>query len=360
MNRVLVLNVAADFGGSETVLNNFFLEIENSNLEFDFVLSRNFGHSTENLKIYPWIKKSWLHRLYFDYMYLPKIMKKTKYDAVYSMQNTFPLWLKSSNVKKFLLVHQSIQYYKGAITLFSLEGIKLNIRKWIIGFLINRSLKFTDYVFVQSQWMKRTIVEELKHKAPQIDIVATFNDSSEENSLNKTYKSNYFYPAGSSLLKNHLFLISAWINLRIEYGMNPRLYLTINENDNNTTRRIARLIKKYELNIKLTGYLNHDEMDEIYKKSILVYPSLIETYSIPLYEGKNYNSMILALDRDYSREALLDYPNGYLYSSEKEFIDLIYQLENKQLLYSNEPFKKDKKYPKVSDEISTLIKRGAV
>lgn len=354
MKRVLVLNVAADYGGSETVLRNFFQELEESDVEYVFLLSRDFGELPYKVMIYPWIKKSWFHRLYFDYFVLPRIIRNNKYDSIYSMQNTFPFWLRRANLKKFLLVHQSLQYYEGFINIFTLEGIKLNLRKWLIGPMIKRSIRTSDHIFVQSEWMKQKIIEDSTYSIPPVTIVSTFTISSVTSVYNDN-KSGYFYPAGSSLLKNHLFLIGAWIRLQKEYNLNPRLYFTINENDNNFTLRLAKLIKKYDLNIELIGYLSTSEMDRMYTQSILVYPSLIETYAIPLYEGMNYNLIILAIDKDYSSEALMEYPNGFLFSSEKDFIDLVRLLENNQIEYVNKPLNKEKKYPKVSEFISTLI-----
>lgn len=50
---------------------------------------------------------------------------------------------------------------------------------------------------------------------------------------------------------------------------------------------------------------------EMYSKSVLVFPSFVESFGMPLLEARMSNSVILASDQNFSREILKDYNNAY-------------------------------------------------
>ena len=66
--KILIFNVAAQDGGALTVLNYYYEKaIKNYENEYVFILSNVLLNSTENVKVlnYGWIKKSWIHRIFF-------------------------------------------------------------------------------------------------------------------------------------------------------------------------------------------------------------------------------------------------------------------------------------------------------
>ena len=90
--NVLVYDVAASSGGALSVLKDYYNSyVANSDgNHYYFVISTPELASTANITIlrYPWIKKSWFHRLWFDYVVAPELVKKLKIDTVFSLQNT--------------------------------------------------------------------------------------------------------------------------------------------------------------------------------------------------------------------------------------------------------------------------------
>jgi glycosyltransferase involved in cell wall biosynthesis len=324
MNLILVLNTSADFGGGDSVLKDFIDQTRLfSDYEFDFVLSKHYDGIAGEQFIYPWVKNSWFHRLYFDKFVLPRIIKRKEYSSIYSMQNVLPGWTRTLDTTKIVLIHQSIQFYDDDIPLFSVEGIKLNIRKWLIGKLITNNIRNVDFVFVQSRWMKKRIEHVSSIDTEKICLVSTINLSKKSNELVSSILETYFYPAGSSLLKNHWMLIKTWKVLKEKHGLEPKLVLTIDRHDNKTTKSISDYILKFNLNVELIGYINKEELGKLYKESILVFSSLIETFALPLYEAKSYNSIVFSLNKDYAVEALENYPNGYLFNDVDSLIQLL-------------------------------------
>ena len=73
---IMVFDVPAESGGALSILNAFYQEVldnKNENINWIFVLSNLNYKETENISIlnFPWVKKSWFHRLYFDYFVAP-------------------------------------------------------------------------------------------------------------------------------------------------------------------------------------------------------------------------------------------------------------------------------------------------
>ena len=49
-------------------------------------------------------------------------------------------------------------------------------------------------------------------------------------------------------------------------------------------------------------------------KTILIFPSVIETFGLPLQEAKEAKAIIFAADLPYAHEILYDYPNAYFFN----------------------------------------------
>ena len=88
--KIMVFDVPAVSGGAISILNSFYEKYKaNKDNHYYFILSTPFLQETENTTIlnYPWVKKSWIHRLYFDNAVAPKLVKKYNVDEVFSLQN---------------------------------------------------------------------------------------------------------------------------------------------------------------------------------------------------------------------------------------------------------------------------------
>ena len=86
----LVIDVAAQFGGAETVLNHYIEEFKkDKNNRYIVILSTLHYENTDNIKFIncEWVKKSHIHRLFFDDFYIKKIVHKYKPDSILSLQN---------------------------------------------------------------------------------------------------------------------------------------------------------------------------------------------------------------------------------------------------------------------------------
>ena len=118
-------------------------------------------------------------------------------------------------------------------------------------------------------------------------------------------KFDFIYPASGEVHKNHQNLIDAFIILA-EEGYVPSLVLTLDgEKFPETLKSIELKKEKFKLNIHNMGFLPHHDLLELYPSiRCLVYPSLHESFGIPLLEAKQAGISIIAGELDYVRDSI--------------------------------------------------------
>lgn len=115
-------------------------------------------------------------------------------------------------------------------------------------------------------------------------------------------KWDFVYVADGEAHKNHKCLVEAWV-LLAQYDMKPTLALTLSERDTVLWDWIQKKIVKYGLRITNLGPMPHDEILGIYgHSSALVFPSIGESYGLPLIEASQIGLPILASELDYVRD----------------------------------------------------------
>ena len=89
-----------------------------------------------------------------------------------------------------------------------------------------------------------------------------------------------------------------------EENIFPKLILTIDKN----TSLHSSIIKKVEkngLNIDIIPNLERLEIINLYKQSTaLIFPSIFESYGLPLVEANHYKLPVIASELDYVRDIL--------------------------------------------------------
>ena len=88
--RILVIDVACEGGGALSVLRRFIDRFsEDTGNEYMVCVAKLDFENRGNIQFvkYPWVKKSYLHRMYFDSVCIRKIIKNFHPDVVFSLQN---------------------------------------------------------------------------------------------------------------------------------------------------------------------------------------------------------------------------------------------------------------------------------
>jgi glycosyltransferase involved in cell wall biosynthesis len=115
-------------------------------------------------------------------------------------------------------------------------------------------------------------------------------------------KWDFVYVADGEAHKNHKCLVEAWV-LLAQYDIKPTLALTLSERDTALWDWIQKKIVKHGLLITNLGRMPYDAILGVYGNSnALVFPSIGESYGLPLIEASQIGLPILASELDYVRE----------------------------------------------------------
>ena len=304
--RIVVNDIAAEYGGALTVLKSFYEYILNNDVEneYIFLLSSPLFEETERIKIVICddVKKSGLHKMKFDFFSGKKLINSLHPDYVLSLQNIITYGVKA---RQGVYVHQSIPFQKEKNFSF-LKGAERGtafVQKFI-GRIIRKSVKKADDVFVQTKWMKENVAEMCKVSLEKVSVVPFESDIPKGLEKAQSYPSNeFFYPATfEGIYKNHECIYQA-IDILSDEGINDYHFtLTLPKEDQPKREPITHC-----------GLVDQKTLFEMYRNSVVIFPSYIETIGLPLLEARETNSLIIAADCQYSRETLNGYTNAYFF-----------------------------------------------
>lgn len=342
MKTIVVNNPAAQFGGALSILKQF---IENAKLFdkknkyyiFTSVLELK-SYETENIKILIIPKQKFLKRLYWDYYGLKKYCEKKRInpDLIISLQNTGVIF---KDKKQLLYNHQSLIFSEKKWNILKKQERRYwfykNIYPFFIKFTVNKNTK----IIVQSEWMKNKFSYLLRKKqycgvevyAPNINLQNYI--FKEEKIYINSNEINIFYPASSEILKNHEKIIEILEELRNSYYevfKKIKVYFTFKENERKDLYRLIKE-KKLDKSIIFLGNLNYNTVVNYYKKTnILIFPSIIESFPLPLIEAASLSIPIL-VNKTYYSKFLKNYNKVEfcnLDTSSKEWCKLFMKLLN--------------------------------
>ncbi len=318
--RIMVFDVPAESGGALSVLHEFYNEFKlDQENEYIFVLSLPELKETSNIKVlrFPWIKKSWGHRLYFDTLIAPELIKEYEVDQILSLQNII---IPHAKVYQSVFVHNALPFSEYR---FSLNENKLLwVYQNVIGKNILKSIKKADHVIVQTNWMKKKCAEQLQVMPEKIEVKPPKIDIEVKKTFEKTKESvsTFFYPASGVVFKNHKIIVDACLMLK-EEGINDyKVIFTLKGDENKHIAYLYNIVDKNELPIEFIGSLTRGEVFDFYTKSTLIFPSYIETVGLPLLEAKMHKAPIIATDCAFAHEILDGYDKVDFFKYKDKFI----------------------------------------
>lgn len=305
----MVFDVPAENGGALTILNQYYeIALNDQDNEWIFVLSTPQLEESFSVKVlnYPWIKKSWFHRLYFDKLLAGKLVRRYKVDEVLSLQNVVVPKVK---VKQTLYLHQPLPFAEKRY------GITENFKFWVYQNLISKmifeSIRKADNVIVQTKWImdaaiKKTNTEKEKFILKQPEINIKIEEIFE---LDEKSKRLFFYPASGIVYKNHEVIINACKYLKYKGIVNYKIIFTLTGDENKHIKVFKKIVIDENLPIEFVGPIDINSVYEYYSKSVLLFPSFIETFGLPLLEARTHGCPIIASNCAFSQEILKGYNN---------------------------------------------------
>lgn len=330
MLKVCVYDVAASTRGAQTILEGFYNEaIKHKDIKWTFILSNESLQESDNIEVksYFWAKKSKLHRIFFEYLYAPLFLHCDKYDCIFSLQN---ICMHTRSDKQVVYIQQSIPFSDVKF------DFKENRIEWIYQNIISKSIyksaKKAIMVIVQTEWMKKALVERTLIDAEKVVVAppSLHVDINEEYCDCDGSRHTFFYPAAYATYKNHLCVVKA-VRILNEKGIKDFTVLF-------TIDKIETEWSEVPNQVKFIGNQEYGEILNYYKESTLVFPSKLETFGLPLLEAKQTGSRIIASDKPFSHEILDGYNNVCFFNvnDPEQLAKLMEQTMENQIPYSKE------------------------
>lgn len=343
--KKIVVNASAlRTGGALTILRQFISEVSEDDCEYLVFIDESVSFTVlkKNIQIVPVNTRSFIRRFIWDACGLNRWIKRNHIHPLVaiSLQNTnFRL---SERCPNFIYYHQSIPIYNNNWSFFKAEERNLWFYKYIYPFFVNLFINSRTEIFVQLEYIKIGFSERYNFDKDKIHVV--FPNLEIPQSVPGTGiwidkdALNLFYPAGSSVYKNHQVLIDSLslINQGLKYKI--VLYVTVRKEE----LKISDVLKN--ISIVFLGNISHEQVIWLYQQvDALVFPSYIETLGLPLIEAASLGLPVIVSDLAYSREVLKGYSGvTYVpYNNANEWgrrIEEIYTAKN----YRFEPFTRSK------------------
>lgn len=306
--RIAVVDLVCIQGGGYSVLKSLF-EYVVSGMSKDhkwlFIVSRQKFESNAYVKVihFPNAASGYLQRVKTEWLEVNKVLNDFVPDIVLSMPNIRVFGCKW---KQAVYMQQSLPFQKEKkFSFLKKEERSCAFRQHIQGLIIRKSLKKSEMVFVQTEWVKCALEECIRNR-PIIKIGYLADQiGSSFAAQTKELNRAFFYPASPYIYKNHRAIFAA-IKILRKKGYSLKVYLTLNLSDLGTGgNQYAELSDV----IECIGQQSKAQMRELYARTTLVFPSYIETVGLPLAEARAAGAWIIASDCPFSHEVLEGYPN---------------------------------------------------
>lgn len=168
-----------------------------------------------------------------------------------------------------------------------------------------RKLANADLCVVQTASMKRLLEQKTLGRVP-VEVIPFGAEKALIDDLGRRGTqppADFVYVASGEAHKNHRRLLEAW-RLLAEEGIFPTLRLTLDEVAFPILCREMRdLSTRHGLQISNIGVAPLSDASDLYAGArVLIYPSLLESFGLPLIEAEQRGMPIVAAELDYVRD----------------------------------------------------------
>jgi glycosyltransferase involved in cell wall biosynthesis len=274
------------FGG-KSILELFFHNLLNSKTDYFFLLDKRLDSKwIKELKSSNYILIEATHKNRINF-YSQNIFK---FSSVLCLSNVPPPI--QTSIKTSIFFHNCL--------LLNPLSQKVSLKNRIINFLKFQYIKHynqNDYQWVvQTQLVKKLLKENLNINSDQILTYPVFKEVFEVYYAKKNFN-EFVYVSSIVSHKNHKRLIKAFIEAAKNTHKEIKLHLTINK------EQLPKNVFPKNLKVKFHGTLSIDNVNELYNScEFAIYPSLVESFGLPLIEASNHNCKVIASNLPYVHE----------------------------------------------------------
>ncbi|NMV41888.1 glycosyltransferase [Ralstonia insidiosa] len=232
------------------------------------------------------------------------LARRARADDILFSFNSLPPLVRS---KAFVVNYVHAPHFIGAhagIKYAPLTRIRLTVER----FWFACGVRHCDEIWVQTPTMAQALLEAHPRckvrVVPLVDVAlfAGLSVSTPHSPKDDGSQFTFYYPADGVGHKNHTTLLRAWQYLAKE-GLTPKLQLTLRPDELARAAKAAGVTLEAMHGIENLGRMSREEvLDGICRCSALIFPSLAETFGLPLLEARMLGTPIVASERDFVRD----------------------------------------------------------
>lgn len=250
----------------------------------------------------PSAKKSWFHRLYWEWFGFRRISCELKPTLWLSLHDITPRVLAT---RQAVYCHNSSPFYRISFR-EALQEPKFLMFNQLYALLYRVFIRRNYCVIVQQEWLR----SEFRRRMGQVPVVVAYPSLQDiECPVAPTSGPEFIfiYPALPRVFKNIETLCKA-AQILVSRGVGGfEVRLTLDGNENRYARWLLRRFGA-TAQLRFIGRQTKDEMaTQYHEASAVVFPSKLETWGLPITEAKAQRQPLLVADLPYARETVGTY-----------------------------------------------------
>jgi glycosyltransferase involved in cell wall biosynthesis len=252
----------------------------------------------------PWSTRSWLHRLWCEYVTMARISRQLpETELWFSLHDTTP---RVQARRQAVYCHTAFPFMRPRLRDFRMD-YKIPLFALLTRFVYRFRVKRNTYLVVQQQWMRDGLARMTRFPAGRIIVAPPaagsvgLPDAGPEKGRDAVPV--FLYPSTPDCHKNFEILCEASRLLEERVGTGRfRTVITVSGAENRYARwlhgRYGRVAS-----IDFRGFLPKAALQELYERSAaLVFPSRAESWGLPISEYRATGHPMLLADLPYAHE----------------------------------------------------------
>lgn len=251
---------------------------------------------------HPGIKRSWLRRLWFEYVECLALSRRLQADVWLALHDITP---RVQATRRAVYCHNATPFCPLSLR-EARQDWKLLAFRLFYGALYRINLHANDFVIVQQGWLRQEF--ERRYGARRVVVAHPVSDAEAGGTPGRRPARRggrvFLYPTLPRPFKNVETLAAAVRLLEADPRWRGEVRVTIRGDENSYARALRR--EHGDLaSLRFIGLQPRESMQRQYEEAdCLVFPSLKESWGLPLTEAKSQGLAILAADLPYARESV--------------------------------------------------------
>lgn len=283
---------------------------------------------------FPKSRRSAAFRLYHEYFLFKKLSKEWKPFLWLSMQDSTPDVIAE---KRAVYFHNSLLWFPKPLQLLAKQP-RLFFLWLLYKNVYTKGIRKNNHIVIQ----QKSFADFLQKKyGIQDNRLLIFPPplslyKAEPVTNKKAYV--FIFPAAAMMYKNFEVLLRANKILE-EKKLSYKIILTVSGTENTYIKKLKK--KYHSANVEFSGFVDRRKLFDYYNQSdCMIFPSLLETWGLPLSEFALQHKPILCADLPYSKETLANYDKVKFFdpNDPERLAALMFQAKNNELAFDENMF----------------------